>query len=151
VDFPAIAAGPLDLPDGVVDAIGFEPVDWAFAEPLKMLLVEVNEAAELRGCQPDFAAIAKMPYLGILVTAPGEDSDYDFISRFFAPGAGINEDPVTGAAHCVLGPYWETKLGRARFLAYQASARGGEVRVEVNGGRVTLGGKAVTVMRGELI
>ena len=76
---------------------------------------------------------------------------YDFVSRFFAPGSGIDEDPVTGSAHCALGPYWMAKLGKAEFTAYQASARGGVVRVRVAGDRVILGGQAVTVMRGELV
>jgi len=150
VDFPAETATADDLPDGVVTAMGFEPVDWAYSERLKMLVLEANGAAEVRSCAPDFVAIAKMPYLGIIATSPGEGSGYDFISRFFAPAAGINEDPVTGAAHCVLGPYWEGKLGRSNFLAYQASPRGGVVRVAVRGGRVALGGQAVTVLRGEL-
>jgi predicted PhzF superfamily epimerase YddE/YHI9 len=84
------------------------------------------------------------------VTSRATLSGYDFVSRFFAPGAGINEDPVTGSAHCCLGPFWSMRLGKAEFVAYQASARGGAVRVRVSGQRVHLGGQAVTVLRGEL-
>ena len=90
-----------------------------------------------------------MPVRGIIVTSHSA-GQYDFVSRFFAPAAGIAEDPVTGSAHCCLGPYWAERLGKTELLAYQASARGGEVWVRVEGDRVLLGGKAVTVMRGEL-
>ena len=84
------------------------------------------------------------------MTAPAASDDFDFVSRFFAPGAGIDEDPVTGSAHCALGPYWGAKLGREEMVAYQASPRGGVVRVTLTGDRVKLGGKAVTVLRGKL-
>jgi predicted PhzF superfamily epimerase YddE/YHI9 len=85
-----------------------------------------------------------------MVTARG-NGEYDFVSRFFAPAVGIDEDPVTGSAHCCLGPYWQGRLHRDEFMAYQASARGGEIRVKVAGDRVLLSGKAVTVLRGELV
>ena len=86
-----------------------------------------------------------------MVTSLASSPGYDFVSRYFAPGVGINEDPVTGAAHCCLGPFWRKRLNKDELLAYQASARGGVVRVRVTGNRVRLGGQAVTVMRGELV
>jgi predicted PhzF superfamily epimerase YddE/YHI9 len=88
---------------------------------------------------------------GVIVTAKAGAAPYDFVSRFFAPGAGIDEDPVTGSAHCCLGPYWEERLGKSEFVAYQASARGGVVKVKCADSRVELGGQAVTVLRGELV
>jgi predicted PhzF superfamily epimerase YddE/YHI9 len=87
---------------------------------------------------------------GVIVTARPSSTEFDFVSRFFAPAAGVDEDPVTGSAHCALGPYWAGRLGKNEFTAYQASARGGVVRVRLNGDRVILGGQAVTVLRGEL-
>ena len=87
----------------------------------------------------------------MIVTSRAASAGYDFVSRFFAPGAGVPEDPVTGSAHCALGPFWQTRLGKSELVAYQASPRGGIVRVRVAGDRVTLGGKAVTVLRGELL
>ena len=100
--------------------------------------------------QPDFTALKKLKVRGIIVTARGS-APYDFVSRFFAPGSGIDEDPVTGSAHCCLGPFWASRLGKTEFLAWQASARGGEVRVRLAGDRVLLGGQAVTVLRCELV
>jgi PhzF family phenazine biosynthesis protein len=88
---------------------------------------------------------------GIIATAPSDDPRFDFVSRFFAPAAGIDEDPVTGSAHCCLGPFWEARLGKSAMVAYQASARGGVVQVEVDGKRVRIGGHAVTVMRADLL
>ena len=88
---------------------------------------------------------------GVVVTARAEAGEFDFVSRFFAPGSGIDEDPVTGSAHAILGPFWAKRLGKTEFTAYQASARGGVVKVRVVGDRVKLGGQAITVMRGELV
>jgi predicted PhzF superfamily epimerase YddE/YHI9 len=90
-----------------------------------------------------------LPVRGVIVTARG--AEYDFVSRFFAPGSGIDEDPVTGSAHTALAPYWGAKLGRSEMTGFQASARGGVVRVRVEGDRVILGGQAVTVLRGDLL
>ena len=104
----------------------------------------------MRDLAPDLATLARLPVRGIVVTAVATTPGFDFVSRFFAPAAGVPEDPVTGSAHCALGPYWQGRLGKADLLAYQASARGGIVRVGVRGERVLLGGQAVTVMRGEL-
>src|SRR5438132_10039376 len=101
--------------------------------------------------KPDISLLAKVPARGIIVTSKASSPDYDFVSRFFAPQVGINEDPVTGSAHCCLGPYWSKRIEKNEFVAYQASPRGGVMRVRVDGDRVYLGGQAVTVLRGELI
>jgi predicted PhzF superfamily epimerase YddE/YHI9 len=114
------------------------------------LLVELGSEQSVRAFQPDFAAIGRLPCRGLIITARSESSDYDFISRFFAPSVGVDEDPVTGSAHCALGPYWSAKLGRNTLTGYQASKRGGVVGVETSGDRVLLSGQAVTVIRGEL-
>src|SRR5439155_6568025 len=112
-------------------------------------LAEVADEATLRGLRPDFARLAELPVRGVIVTAAWRD--HDFVSRFFAPRVGVPEDPVTGSAHCALGPFWAARLGKADLLAYQASARGGELRVSVRGERVLLGGRAVTVVRGQVV
>jgi predicted PhzF superfamily epimerase YddE/YHI9 len=96
-------------------------------------------------------ALARIDTRGIIVTARATTPGYDFVSRFFGPRSGVPEDPVTGSAHCALGPYWQSRLGKDVLLAHQASLRGGDVRVRVAGDRVKLGGQAVTVMRGELV
>ena len=95
--------------------------------------------------------MATIPTRGFIVTSESDSRDYDFVSRFFAPSAGVNEDPVTGSAHCALGPYWQTKLGRDQLVGYQASARGGVVRVQVLGERVKLSGQAITVLKADLL
>ena len=115
-------------------------------------LVQVESEAQVRQLQPDLKLLKTLPMRGLIVTSLAEGPKYDFVSRFFAPGAGIDEDPVTGSAHCCLGPFWRDRLGKDQFLAYQASSRGGVVKVGYCGGdRVFLGGQAVTVLRGELI
>ena len=105
----------------------------------------------MRRLTPDIRGLAALPVRGVIVTARSETEGFDFVSRFFAPRAGVDEDPVTGSAHCCLGPYWRGRLGRDAFTAWQASARGGVVRVTVAGDRVLLSGQAVTVLRGELL
>ncbi len=114
-------------------------------------LVEVESDGTLRGLKPNFSLLSELPVRGVIVTARSETAGFDFVSRFFAPKSGVNEDPVTGSAHCCLGPYWAKRLGKTELAAYQASARGGVVRVRLNGDRVILGGQAVTVLRGELL
>lgn len=113
-------------------------------------LVDAGSEEAVRAARPDFARLGDFPVRGIIVTARSNNSAYDFVSRFFAPRAGVNEDPVTGSAHCCLGPYWAERLQKRDLIGWQASARGGSVRVGVRGERVLLGGQAVTVMRGEL-
>lgn len=115
------------------------------------LLVEVEAEEDVRSLKPDFAKIARLETRGLIVTSRAGGSGYDYVSRFFAPAAGIYEDPVTGSAHCALGPFWKERLGRDNLTGYQASARGGIVRTRCNEDRVILSGQAVTVMRGELV
>jgi predicted PhzF superfamily epimerase YddE/YHI9 len=114
-------------------------------------LVEVASETELRTLRPDFTQLRTLPVRGVIVTAPAVEDEFDFVSRFFAPGSGVDEDPVTGSAHCCLAPYWGAKLGKTEMTGFQASARGGVVRVRTAGDRVMLGGQAVTVLRGDLL
>jgi predicted PhzF superfamily epimerase YddE/YHI9 len=115
------------------------------------VVVELADAAMVRGLAPDQRAVAALGSRGLLVTAPGDRPGIDCVSRFFGPNAGIPEDPVTGSAHCALAPFWAGRLGRTAMTGYQASTRGGVVRVRLTGDRVVLGGQAVTVLRGELL
>ena len=112
--------------------------------------VHVESESDVRGLQPDFRALKAVGCRGVIVTAASDDPQYDFVSRFFAPGAGIDEDPVTGSAHCSLCPYWSALLGKREMTGYQASRRGGIVRVTDRGARVVLAGRAVIVSEGEL-
>ena len=114
-------------------------------------LVEVESEQAVRTFKPNFEKISGLQARGLIVTSQSYDSHYDFVSRFFAPAVGVNEDPVTGSAHCCLGPFWKERLGRDDLLGYQASARGGFVRTRCACDRVFISGRAITVMRGELV
>ncbi|MDB9529528.1 PhzF family phenazine biosynthesis protein [Oscillatoria sp. CS-180] len=114
-------------------------------------LVELPSEDHVRSLQPDFSIMTLLPVQGVIVTAPGEEDTIDFVSRYFAPAVGINEDPVTGSAHCSLAPYWQEKLGQSEFLARQVSARGGVLKVQVQGDRVLISGQAITVLKGRLL
>lgn len=114
-------------------------------------IVEVESEKVVRNLKPDLILLGKLSGRGVIVTSLSDMNEFDFVSRFFAPGSGIDEDPVTGSAHCCLGPYWMNRLGKREFNAYQASARGGIVKVKIEGNRVILGGQAVTVLKGNLI
>lgn len=149
LDFPALKSEPAETEASLLDALGVEPVHYCVGEMAH--LIEVASEAEVRGCRPDFNLLGQIKGGGVIVTALSDDSKYDFVSRFFAPTFGIDEDPVTGAAHCALGPYWQARLNKSEFSAYQASARGGEVSIRVEGDRVKLVGKAVIVLRAELM
>ena len=149
LDFPAKREEATAAPAGLTEALGTKPV--YVGRNQFDYLVEVDSETTLRGLTPDHGALAKLPVRGVIVTSRGAGGTYDFVSRFFAPGSGVAEDPVTGSAHCALGPFWQARLGKSTFTAYQASARGGVVRVSVVGDRMKLGGKAVTVLRGELL
>ena len=149
LDFPAEPETPADPPPELTKALGVDPK--YVGKNRFAYLVQVDSEEKLRKMKPDFALLAKIPGVGVIVTARSNTSEYDFVSRFFAPGAGIDEDPVTGSAHCCLGPYWGAKLGKDELVGYQASERGGIVKVRLAGDRVFLGGKAVTVFRGELL
>ena len=149
LDFPATPAEPAAAPAGLNAAIGVTP---RFVGRSRFdYLLEVDGEEIVRGCKPDFGALARVDARGVIVTSRAAASSYDFVSRFFAPRAGVNEDPVTGSAHCALAPYWTAKLGRPELVGYQASARGGTVRVRLRDDRVILGGQAVTVLRGTLM
>ncbi len=147
MDFPARPAEPVIPENNLAQALGAEPI-WVGRSAYD-LLCELRSEAEVRSLHPDLAALAAMPARGVIVTARGV-AGFDFVSRFFAPAAGVPEDPVTGSAHCTLAPYWSVKLRRDALRAWQASARGGEVRLKMAGDRVWLGGSAVTVWRGHL-
>jgi PhzF family phenazine biosynthesis protein len=147
LDFPATPISDSDAPPALLESLG---VAARYVGRSKFdYLVEVDSEETLRAMRPDFRRLSEVDARGIIVTS--RSSKYDFVSRFFAPAAGIDEDPVTGSAHCALGPYWAKHLGKTDFQAYQASPRGGDVRVRVRGERVLLGGKAVTVSRGDLM
>lgn len=149
MDFPATPDQPADLPSELREALGVAP---KYVGRSKYdYLIEVESETVLRDLKPDFAKLRALEVRGVMVTSTATSPGFDFVSRFFAPGAGIDEDPVTGSAHCCLGPFWSRRLGRYELTAYQASARGGVVRVRVEGSRVVLIGRAVTVLRGELL
>ncbi|QQE65991.1 isomerase [Leptolyngbya sp. BL0902] len=148
LDFPTASLEAISAPPDLAAALGAEPQRVMATE--MGYLVEVATAEVVRQLQPDVAALQALPVPGVIVTSLGEPP-YDFVSRFFAPNLGIPEDPVTGSAHCSLSPYWRDRLGQTRFLAYQASDRGGVVKVQDDSDRVRLSGQAVTVLRGELL
>jgi PhzF family phenazine biosynthesis protein len=149
LDFPVKPEVPADPPADMLRALGVAAryvgrSDYDF-------LVEVASETEVRACAPDFGQLKAVPARGVIVTARAAGGEYDFVSRFFAPQVGVNEDPVTGSAHCCLAPFWAARLGKEEMVGYQASARGGVVRVRLAGNRVKLGGQAVTVLKGELV
>src|SRR5215813_13127076 len=146
LDFPAKLATASEPPPDLLPALGATTARYVGKNAFDYL-VEVESESILRNLEPDHSTLRKLPVRGVIVTAESS-GEYDFVSRFFAPGSGIDEDPVTGSAHVALGPYWEERLGKTEFLAYQASARGGVVKLTVKGDRVLLGGQAVTVMTG---
>jgi PhzF family phenazine biosynthesis protein len=149
MDFPARLAEQTDAPPHLLEALGVSAK--YIGKNVFDYLVEVDTEEIVRKMKPDIALLAKVPTRGVMVTSKATTAGYDFVSRFFAPQVGVDEDPVTGSAHCCLAPYWSKRLNKKEMLAYQASARGGVVRVRLNGERVQLGGQAVTVMRGELM
>jgi PhzF family phenazine biosynthesis protein len=149
LDFPAKIAERADAPPELLPALGVTKTMFVGKNAWDYL-VEIESEAELRALSPDHTRLRKLPVRGVIVTSRS-NGEFDFVSRFFAPGAGVDEDPVTGSAHTALGPYWGAKLGKTELNAFQASARGGVVRVRLQGDRVILGGQAVTVMTGELL
>ncbi len=149
LDFPLKPEEAVQAPPGLLEAldtsaryVGKNQFDY---------LVEVESEAALRRIAPDFKRLAAVPVRGIIVTSTSADPRFDFVSRFFAPASGVDEDPVTGSAHCCLADFWRKRLGKTEFVAFQASARGGVVKVRVVRDRALLGGRAVTVARGELL
>lgn len=152
MDFPVTPAEPVsaaDTPADLLPALGVEPL--FVGKSVFDYLVEVDSDATLRALTPDIQRFTQVPSRGIIITARSTSPEYDFISRFFAPNAGVPEDPVTGSAHCALAPYWSDMLGTTELRAYQASPRGGGLRLRLSGDRVLIAGQAVTVLRGELL
>lgn len=149
LDFPATPATVGPPPPGLLSALGLAAArttarsrfDW---------LVEMEDPADVRALTPDFGALGRVDARGVIVTAPADAPGFDFLSRFFAPRAGVDEDPVTGSAHCTLAPWWAERLDRTELTAFQASRRGGTVRLTLRGDRVGLAGRAITILRGEL-
>ncbi len=149
LDFPTDPPRPAELPEAVLRGLGSRP---AYSGTGKFdYFVALETEAELRAVAPEFGLLASAGRRGVVVTARSSTVAFDYVCRFFAPAAGIDEDPVTGSAQCALGPYWHERLGKDDLLGYQASARGGIVRVRPRGERVLIAGKAVTVLKGELI
>ncbi len=145
LDLPSQPGEACEAPAGLVAALGATPRELIVTDDLLVLL---DSAKQVKALAPDFAALARLKLRGIIVTAPGDDCD--FVSRFFAPAVGVDEDPVTGSAHCKLTPYWAERLGREQLHARQVSARGGELFCTLAGDRVELAGHACDYLRGEI-
>jgi PhzF family phenazine biosynthesis protein len=148
LNFPATLVTPVVPPPELVSALGIRP-EYAGINAFDYL-IEVGSDDMVRTLTPDFQALRTIPVRGVIVTSRSSDPVYDFVSRFFAPGAGIDEDPVTGSAHCALGPYWAARMGKNTFTAFQASRRGGILGIRVVNNRVFLAGRAMTMLRGDL-
>jgi PhzF family phenazine biosynthesis protein len=149
LDFPATREERSDAPAGLLESLGVSDPVYLGRNKFDYL-VEVASEAVVRRLDPDHGQLRKIPVRGVIVTSRATNPDVDFVSRFFAPGSGVDEDPVTGSAHCCLTPYWSARLGKESMTAYQASKRGGYVYVQLAGDRVKLAGHAVTVLRGDL-
>jgi PhzF family phenazine biosynthesis protein len=149
MDFPAEPDTRVAMPDVIVQALGTVPT-YCGKNRLDYL-VEISSEDDVRNLRPDLRLLETLDCRGIIVTARAKPGGVDFVSRFFAPAAGVPEDPVTGSAHCCLGPYWQRRLRKSKLTGYQASPRGGTVGVEVIGDRVKLAGQAVTVMEARLL
>jgi len=155
IEFPLAPVREIPAPDGLAEALGATPGETHYAERFPDVLAVFGSEAEVRALAPDFAALGVLSrrdkLRGVTATAPADaGKPYDFVSRFFSPGDGIDEDPVTGSAHCALAPYWAARLGRDTITGLQASARTGLLTCELKGERVALTGRAVTVLDGEL-
>jgi predicted PhzF superfamily epimerase YddE/YHI9 len=149
LDFPATPAAPAPPPPGLAAALRVG-TRWVGRSKFDYL-VELDSEDAVRGLKPDLAALERVDARGIIVTSRATTPGFDFVSRFFAPQSGVPEDPVTGSAHCALAPFWSERLQRTEMTAYQASPRGGVIRVRLKDDRVMLAGQAVTVLRGELL
>ena len=149
LDLPVEAEEPVEVPADLVRALAITPK--YVGKNRFNYVVEIDSEAAVREVKPDFSLLQTLPVQGVIVTSLSASPDFDFVCRYFAPAAGINEDPVTGSAYCCLGPFWQQRLKKDAFLAQQVSPRGGIVRVRLSGDRVLLGGKAITVLRAELL
>ncbi|HAS39625.1 MAG TPA: isomerase [Microscillaceae bacterium] len=149
LDFPTDTLTRVDLPEALVQGLGIVPVETYKGKTDYMLVFENQE--QIEKLEPNFNWIAKVDARGIIVTAPGKDKEIDFVSRFFAPQSGINEDPVTGSAHTTLVPYWAEKLDKTDLTGHQISPRGGTLYCKYLGDRVKLGGKSALYLKGEIL
>ena len=149
LDFPLLPERQVEPPTGLAEALGVTPI--YVGQSRHDLVVVVATDAEVRQANPDMFRLAAVATRGVILTARSSDAQFDFVSRFFAPAAGIPEDPATGSAHCCLADFWRKRLQKDSFLACQASARGGVLAVRIAGDRAILGGRAITVARGELL
>jgi len=151
MDFPATPAKPVSIAEQEMleSALGVKA--RSVGQSLFDYLVEVDSEEAVRTLRPDFTKIGRLQARGLIATSAASSKDCDYVSRFFAPAAGVDEDPVTGSAHSCLGPFWRERLGRDNLIGYQASTRGGFVRTRCEGDRVLISGQAVTVLRGELL
>ena len=149
LDFPVEAEEPVEVPADLVRALAITPK--YVGKNRFNYVVEMDSEAAVREVKPDFSLLQTLPVQGVIVTSLSASPEFDFVCRYFAPAAGVNEDPVTGSAYCCLGPFWQQRLKKDAFLAHQVSLRGGIVRVRLSGNRVLLGGKAITVLRAELL
>ena len=147
LDFPANPVIPVTMPDNLSQSLGGSPLETSANEDL---IVLYSDASEIKLLEPDFNALKELPFRGICATAPDSSHQYDFVSRFFAPAYGINEDPVTGSLYTQLAPFYAAKLGKTTFSAYQASHRGGKLHITLNDNRVLIAGTATTVMHATL-
>jgi PhzF family phenazine biosynthesis protein len=150
LDFPAKRDEAIAAPAGLLDALGTDNATYVGRNQFDYI-VELPSETEVRNLKPDHSVLRQLPVRGVIVTSRADQGAYDFVSRFFAPAVGVDEDPVTGSAHCCLTPFWAQRLGKNEMNAFQASPRGGAVRVRLVGDRVKLAGHAVTVFRGELL
>ncbi len=151
MNFPALSANETIPPEGLLEALNAANTVRFVGLSRHDYLVELEDESAVLALKPDITALKKVETRGVIVTSRASRAGFDCVSRFFAPAAGIDEDPVTGSAHCVLATYWCGKLGKASLQAYQASARGGVLGLRLEGDRVMLKGQAVTVLRGELL
>lgn len=150
LDFPSLPASAVPPDQSLLDALGVNAAQFVGRSKFDYLVV-LAAPGMVRSLRPDFGKLSEVPTRGVIVTARSDDPRYNFISRFFAPAVGINEDPVCGSAHCSLAVYWAEQLGKQELMAHQSSARGGVLRLRLNAGRVVLGGQAVTIWQGELL
>jgi predicted PhzF superfamily epimerase YddE/YHI9 len=149
LDFPATPDEPVDAPPLLLESLGASP--RYVGKSIFDYLVELDSEDAVRDLRPDFRVMKKIGARGVIATSRSADPDFDFVSRYFAPAFGIDEDPVTGSTHCCLAPFWSRQLGKNAFLARQISSRGGVLKLELRGNRVGIGGQAVTVLRAELL
>lgn len=149
MDFPAEPVEEAPAPQGLVEALGAQPL-WVGRNRFDYL-VELADEKQVRTLSPDPGQLRRIDARGIIVTSAAVAPQFDFVSRFFGPRVGVDEDPVTGSAHCALAPFWSGRLGRDQLTGYQVSSRGGTVRTRIQGDRVVLGGQAITVLRAELV